>query len=315
MAEIEIHELPSAPGPELAAPMIDQPGAYRLFRDQYDRDPIVKPSLSRSIAKILLEQSPRHARFAHPRLNPDYEVKIPSREMLIGSGCHYLLFGQGSPICAIDAENYQTKAAKQDKKDALDEGLIPLLTKEVELAKTIVFEGKMQLAEALPDWEESHGDAEIMVAAQLGESCWLRCLIDWWDDNREIVVDYKTTSASAAPHAFSKQISRMKYDFQDAFYQRTIAEAFPDLAGRLKFYLAVQEITPPFALSVQEISEADRTVASRQADAMIGLWEDCIESDSWPGYSADGVCRIELPPWHHKSWLDEELEAEDGAGV
>ncbi len=42
--------------------MIEKPGIYKLSLDEYHRDPVVKPSLSRSIIGDLIYKTPCHAR-------------------------------------------------------------------------------------------------------------------------------------------------------------------------------------------------------------------------------------------------------------
>jgi len=48
------------------------------------------PSLSRSVAHILLTQTPYHAWLAHPRLNPDYMPDEDSK-FDIGTATHAML--------------------------------------------------------------------------------------------------------------------------------------------------------------------------------------------------------------------------------
>ena len=48
----------------------------------------------------------------------------------------------------------------------------------------------------------------------------------------------------------------------------------------------------------------------------IHRWAHCLgehPEGEWPGYDRE-VLRIYLPDWHHRAWLDHELEAEEGEG-
>ena len=56
-----------------------QQGIYNILAEQYHADPCVTASLSSSIAKILIEQSPMHAWMAHPRLNLKFKRQEDSR--------------------------------------------------------------------------------------------------------------------------------------------------------------------------------------------------------------------------------------------
>ncbi len=48
------------------------PGLHRLEAEACHRDPAPAPSLSSTLARLLLRRSPAHAWHASPRLNPDW---------------------------------------------------------------------------------------------------------------------------------------------------------------------------------------------------------------------------------------------------
>ena len=73
------------------------------------------------------------------------------------------------------------------------------------------------------------------------------------------------------------------------------------------FVFVVQEVTPPYIVTVCELDPYDvrgGRVLNRQA---IETYRACRDADHWPGYAED-VALIELPPWQRKQW--EELEGE-----
>jgi hypothetical protein len=55
--------------------MVDVMGLHRFAPEEYHRDPAPAPSLSSTLARVLLNQSPLHAWTASPRLNPMWEPK------------------------------------------------------------------------------------------------------------------------------------------------------------------------------------------------------------------------------------------------
>jgi hypothetical protein len=290
---------------------ITEPGAYRVSKEDYHRDPCPVPSLSCGLAKNFLDASPLHAWWAHPKLNPQWEPEPPKRNWELGTACHELLLGGGQQAHIIDADSYRTKAAKEERAGAIEDGFAPILTAEYDRAVAIVAAARANLPPVvLALLDEPKGEAEVMVTAKLEGDVWMRSELDWWSADRHIVIDYKTTGTSASPAAFAKQIARMGYDFQDAFYQNVIARAFPELAGRLSFLFIVQEWDPPFALSVLEIAEGDRALAGRKVDVAIECWEDCLSSGRWPGYPS-GIQRVTLPEWHTREWLDREMAGEE----
>ena len=60
----------------------------------YHSDCCDEPSLSSSIAGLLIDQTPKHAWTAHPRLNPNFKPES-SPAMNLGSVAHELLLGKG----------------------------------------------------------------------------------------------------------------------------------------------------------------------------------------------------------------------------
>lgn len=285
---------------------VTKAGAYRMSAGEYHGDPCPKPSLSSSVARILLDASPAHAFHAHPRLNPNFQPDDGNRRLAVGEACHALLIGRGAQIANIDFDSYRKDAAKEARDAALERGEIPILATDLQLANEIVSAARRQLPSEIL---RANGDGEVVVAAEI-DGAWCRVMLDWWSEERRDVVDYKTTIGRATEAAFSRQAGQMGYDVQDAFYQRVIREAFPQLAGRTRFLFVVQEIEPPYALATFEISEADRYVADRKVSAAIYGWRSCLEADRWPGYPS-GVQRITLPEWHSRRWLDAELNGDE----
>ena len=109
---------------------ITKPGIYDIPAPEYHADPCPTPSLSSSVARILIERSPAHAWQVHVRLNPNYIPLEANTAMNIGSAVHaVVLDGDMSGIVFINAESWRTKEAKENREWALSEGKIPLLAK------------------------------------------------------------------------------------------------------------------------------------------------------------------------------------------
>jgi hypothetical protein len=292
---------------------VKEAGAYRMTPGNYHGDPCPEPSLSRSTANILLAQSPLHAWTNHPRLNPACTHEPGNVRMALGEACHRLLLGQGATIARIPFANYRTKAAQAAKAEALAAGMIPMIAERdeadpdemtpLELAEAIVEAARAQLPAGLID---ESGDAEVAVVAQDAGGIWTRSLLDWWSADRLTIVDYKT-ARTASPIGFGAHAAQNGYDMQAAFYRRAVGRAFPELAGRVRFLFAVQEIEPPYALCVFEIAEADIFVADRKVEWALHEWALCLRGGKWRGYPT-GIQRIMLPEWHAKRFLESELE-------
>src|SRR4051812_43711235 len=76
-----------------------------IAAEDYHRDICPEPSLSNSLAGILLSRSPKHAWLAHPRLNPNYKPE-ESKVFDKGSAAHALLLEGIDLMEVIDPADY-----------------------------------------------------------------------------------------------------------------------------------------------------------------------------------------------------------------
>lgn len=288
-----------------------KPGAYFMPEPVYHADPCPGPSLSTSIEKILLADSQRHAWQAHPKLNALWEPDVSNRTQAVGSACHAMLVGTEQWLHVIEENDYKKKAAKEERDEATRGGFTPVLIADYERAQAVVEAAREQLAESeVPALAHGEGDGEVSVLSN-ERGIWRRCRLDWWSADRLTVVDYKATQGSANATTFERQVARMQYDLQDAFYLTLLEDEYPHLAGRIQFVFVVQEAkSPPFELALYQITEADREVARRKVAEGMRIWEKCLEEGRWAGYPKH-IQRVSLPIWHTKQWLDHEMEMEE----
>jgi len=81
---------------------IASPGIFAdISANDYHADPCPTPSFTQSIAKLILDRSPRHAWAAHPRLNPKW-VPDEDTKFNIGNTAHLRLLGRGKEIVIVD---------------------------------------------------------------------------------------------------------------------------------------------------------------------------------------------------------------------
>lgn len=289
---------------------IAEPGSYELAAEVYHADPAPVPSLSRSVAKLLLERSPLHAWHAHPRLNPGWEPESKN-QTAIGSAAHKILLGAGAEIAVCEERDWRKKAAQEFREVHLAEGLIPLTLPQWEKVEEMVEAARTQLGDLIHEraGAEVAWFSEEMPAGDGQPATWLRCMTDWITPDGLTVYDYKTTATSAAPGAVWRLAMNMDWPFQQAFYQRVIFAIKPELRGRLRFLFLVQENYPPYAMVPVELTEADLTIARRQVEVAIDKWSACMARGKWPGYGRE-IVPVVLPEWRVRDWLDRELEDE-----
>lgn len=277
----------------------------------YHADPAPDPSLSSSLAKVLVSASPAHAYAQHPRLGGTYESDA-SKRMDFGSCAHVLMLGRGSGIEIIAAADYRTKAAQQARDEARAAGRIPVLTDDYARAVAMRDAAREALAEAdLLDGFMAATPELVALAEDRG--MWLRAMADRFDERMLTIWDYKTTSASAAPSSVGRLIENMGYDLSAAHYEHVFGLIRPEWRGRLKFMWLVQETTAPYEATICTLDATGRDIGARKAAFARGLWRDCITSGAWPGYPR-GVVTAAYPTWAEGRWLDREVAAYD-AGI
>ena len=254
-----------------------EPGLHNLSSDVYHADPCVKPSLSSSIANVLLQQSPLHAWMQHPRLNPNFQREVDSRFDL-GSAAHTMLLERDeSKVVIVEADDWRTKAAREARDNAQANGQYAILARQyADVQKMVQAAHSYIQTTELRDILDT-GVAEQSLIWQEGD-VWCRARPDMLSADRRVCLDYKTTD-SAAPDVFIRQIPRMAYDVQAYFYLRS-----PVLENATWVYLA-QEITAPYSCSLISLSNAYLEVARAKVMRAIRLWGECLATNRWPAYS------------------------------
>lgn len=291
---------------------ITQPGFYDIPEDAYHDDPVIKPSLSASIGKMLvsMKETPRHAWLAHPRLNPDHEaVREYNAAMAFGTVCHKLMLGKGDDVKIVEGFDDFRKGAARDIRDiAMAAGKTPILAAHYERAEQVVRAGKAQLlhhddaADAFTDFRP-----EMCAVWQEGD-IWCRALFDELPNSGNVVYDYKTVSGSANADQWAKQAFDLGADIQNGFYRRGFKK-LREIKGDVHFRFVVQEMNAPFALNVVGFSPAAVALADARTLEAIRRWTWCMKHDAWPGHPKK-VCYIDAPIWHERSWENNELTRE-----
>jgi hypothetical protein len=267
---------------------VNEPGVYAdIPEDLYHAD---RSTLSVSGAKNLLPPS-------CPALYRYYLDHKPQKAAWdFGHAAHGLVLGVGAPVVKVDAEDWRTKAAKDERDAAYAEGKVPILRKEwdqvVGMADAI---SEHPIASAL--FDPAHGKPEqSFYWDDATHGVRRRGRWDWLpetDGGRLIVPDYKT-APSAEPGAIRKAVANFGYHMQAAWYIDG-AHAL-GLADDISFVLVFQERTAPYLITVCEL-DADALFVGRQRnDQALQVFAECTATDTWPAYS-DDVELISLPGW------------------
>lgn len=274
---------------------------FAYHTDQLGDD---RPSLSRSVIQKLIEKTPAHARAAHPKLNPLYEVETKVA-FDVGTVCHQLLLDGAAGVQVVNYDDWRTKAAKEEAATARAHGLIPLLEKDWVQVEAMMAAVREQL-DGRGLFED--GESELtLVWEERGVLC--RARLDWLTTDRQAIHDFKT-STNPEPGKFSRgSFFDHGYDLQAAFYMRGVRACFGTDAD-VRF--AVAEKEAPYLLAVFGVPPHVLHLANRKIDWALDTWRECLATDTWPGYPED-VCWVDLRPWDEAQWAEREARAQVAA--
>jgi len=266
-------------------------GIYTMSAEHYHADPCDVPSLSCSIAKILLNQTPAHAWLAHPRLNPNQPAEQEASRLDIGTAAHALLLEGVDSIAVCDFDDWRKKEAQAMRDDARAAGKIPLLSRQYEDINAMVSIAKDAALKA--GFNLSAGKPEQTVIWQEGDThC--RARVDWLSADRDLIIDYKTT-ALPNPAAWMRAIGSNGYDVQASFYQRGVQKLNRN-AMEPEFVFMVQETEAPYCCYFVELSATLQEIGRVKVEKALAIWSACMKSNNWPGYPS-GTMEAEAMPW------------------
>lgn len=249
--------------------------------DLPDAEYFAHPALSHSDAKLLLA-CPARYRWIKDNDPRDY---VPEFEF--GHVVHELTLGKGGGIVTIDAPDWKTKAAREERDEALADGLAPILVGEFDKAKACADAIRLHpLAKKLLD----HLDHAEIAAV-------------WDDDGIErkskldgvcgrFGIDLKTTG-DASTEAFGRSAGKYAYFSQDAWYRDAMRASG---IGDPRFLFVVVEKYPPYLVNVIELDPYDVELGAKRNRRALDLYRQCRDTGTWPGYG-EGINQAQLPRW------------------
>lgn len=282
------------------------PGIYSLPMEAYLADPCPMPSASAGLLQTLLTKSALHAKYAHPKLSPDYQPKN-SDAFDLGTTAHDLVLEGGTAkICVIDPQEYRSKPTKANPEgtipkgwtnDAMREardtaranGLTPILPWDYAEVKKMAVIAREFMRDCEIGPLIAMADAEQTMLWQ-EDGFWFRARPDLWSKDRLTLVNYKT-SESAEPSAFIRRMPSLGYDLSAAFYERG-ARA---LGHQSEEFFIVQETTPPYSCSLVGLDPAYKEIAAKKLDYAMELWKNALSADRWNAYPLRTVYATPTP--------------------
>jgi hypothetical protein len=257
-------------------------------------------------------------------LNPKRPPMTSTDAQGIGSLAHELLLeGSAANVQIIKPEDHPSKQTKKDdppkipkgwtndsiraaRDSAIAAGMIPVLPWDM-YAVTQMVDSAKEFIESLKDTEPAiwammqpgGGKSEVtLIWDENGVPCRIRC--DRLSTDNRIVLNYKTTTGLASPEVFTKQMVRMDFHTDGAFYMHGV-EA---VTGILPTHLwLIQEQNAPYMCSIagMEWESTAHDIGWKKAEFGLSGWRTALKSGVWPGYP-NRVAHIELPPWEVAEW-------------
>jgi hypothetical protein len=262
---------------------------------QYFADPCSVPSLSQSIAHVLVSQSPLHAWQAHPRLGGGLREESTAAAD-DGAVVHKLLLGAGANVEILGYENYRTKVAQERRDAALAEGRLPMLARKYEQLQRAADAIKANLAGLGVSMQD--GVSEVMVEWQetgLRGPITCRGMIDRLFLQSGRLFDIKKIR-SAHPRTCQRHMIEYGYDIQHAAYTSAVAKLMPELEGRIEMLFLFVEVEPPYSVLPARPDGSLRELGAMKWSRALHTWEQCLINNRWPGY-ADSVVSLPAPAW------------------
>ena len=267
----------------------------RLPEDEYHSH----HALSSGYARMLLNQSPKHVRYAI-----DNRTKSTTSAMQIGSLFHGMVLGRGVMPSLYPEDCYKSDGGLNPKPAAAFRDSMPADKLAVKLSDMANLIGMAQSAnEALasigvainPDNSEQQIYTDI-------DGCQVRAMYDYIpDDTRLPIIDLKKTQ-DASPDAVAKSMQKYGYDFQREWY----GDIYRNETGhdREFLFLFVEE-NPPHAWLFATPDFMTREINAMRCRSAREIWSNCIAKGEWAGYSRD-VMQYTMPAWQVTKSLEGE---------
>lgn len=226
----------------------------------------------------------------------DGKIRYESRSLDLGSAVHAMIESTDtfSELYTVKPSgiDYRTKEGKAFKE--LNRDRIILDAEAMETVEGCYAAWRTSSDTLIRIARESHGEAEISrFWEEDGVLCKVRAdrlvtvsgtdneyLAETWPSlfnpiSNTIVVDFKTTSRSAAPRGFGYAAKDFKYLLKSAHY----------LAGFKAdaFMFVVLETSPPFHITRYLVSPSTRDFYMARRNQLLSLLTECEELNHWPG--------------------------------
>jgi hypothetical protein len=267
---------------------VASPGVYDMPEDEYHANPALSSSGAR---KLLPPSCPAIYRWERDNGQPH------KPEFDFGHAAHMVVLGVGPELYVVGADDWRTKAVKEERDEAYARGAVPLLPTEFDVVQAMA-----AALRAHPRASELFADGGVAEQSLLwtdrdtGVAC--RARPDWMASDR--LVDYKTTT-NVSPGHISRAVENFGYH-QQADWYLTAGIELDLIAPDAEFLFVFQAKTPPYLVTVVDLDDVALKIGRDRNQRAREIFADCVATDVWPAYS-DDIETVSLPAYaerrHH----------------
>lgn len=285
---------------------IVKPGFYRMTREAYHADMAPTPSLSSSLAKVIVNRSAAHAIARSPRFSG--RPVTPSYPMDQGSAVHAFLAGDDAAVEIVPFHDWKSTDAKRLRSLAWRNGRTPILKPDVERLRHCAEAARPVLIELVGPVAQWVSEAALFWQGAGGG--WRRGALDLLRADMRAWADVKTTDHDASPRSAGRALYDFDAHIQEGHYNEGLDALDPSGVGRRAVWFVTVERDDPFGVSVHQTDATARSDGAEMArfageewDRAVAAFTRADDPQRPPGYEI-GPHVAEYPTWKAAAWFD-----------
>lgn len=250
---------------------------------EFYSQPWDRPFLTPSIARVLMEKTPFHARRACPFYSP--ERPTATAAMNEGSIVDGLVLGAGPRVTVIHTERFSKNVVKEFRDNAEAAGKIAIKSADWARCKR---------AAGMAQAEFGFKDKVAFIALKNGaikhRLCWesngVWCSTEPDIHHGDLVLDLKRTKVIPTVESWQRHVAKMGMNLQVA--------AVLEATGAKRFGWLIVEADPPHCVVVHYADDAFIKVARQDWKFARDTWANCVASNHFPAYEGGMIGPM---PW------------------
>ena len=274
------------------------------------------PRLSPTIAHKLTTESPLSAWAAHRLLGNFRKPAIKSQ--IEGRMWHAAVLGQAHDVVVVDAADFKTNAAKEERDAILSQKKIPVAKPKLDNLQLSAARIRHSLMEYGIDVDEGTSEKrfEWTEYTESGKPVECSGVIDHHQFQR--IIDLKTSDKSVSLHEATNLIARSHSLLQDAAYRNALcADDHADDGFTPDYFeviFAFCQTVEPFSVTPVTLSGEFRELSHLRWRRAIETWHECLSKgrarEHWPG-PVDAITAVSPPGWMLAQEIEWEAMRED----